>query len=205
MKIHLVVATFCVVALLSLSLIALPASAGLLTLDCAADCDSPNSDALTWEWGLQPNGSDGWVNLTEQFGDEFNGQYDVLLSGTTDSDPVVSFNKEVVNTTSTSWIGYSIGLDPLGVATFVGTPTSDAMTLETQSATLLTFGLPSPVAPGQTVNFMFDVNIPSTGPFGVALSQAPAIDTHGIPEPATISLVALAALAVTAVGRKRRM
>ena len=197
MKNHLVVAAFCLVALLSLSLIVAPASAGLLSIGVT---DSP--DALAWDWGMQSNGSDGWVSLDEQFGNEIGDEFNVLLAGETDSDPIVHFNKKVTNTTSNTWIGYSIGLDPLGSATFVGTPTSDLLTLATQSATLITFGQPTTVGPGQTVNFAFDVNIPSTGSFGVKISQAPAINEHNIPEPATLSLVALAALVFVA-GRKR--
>ncbi len=192
--------TFFVVAVLSVSYCAVPAGAGILSLDCVVDCENP--DALNWQWGLQENGQDAWVNLSEQFMDEHGGEFNLNLSGEADSDPIVSFEKTVTNTTSTSWIGYSIGLNPLGVATFVGTPTSDTMTLSSQTATFLTFGLPSPIAPGQTVNFYFDVNIPDAGPFNVEIAQSPAIDENVIPEPATILLLGLAALALVA-GRKR--
>ena len=200
MNAHCRLVALCVVAVISLAFNALPAGAGILSLDCTVDCPT-HSGALNWQWGLQENGSDAWVNVAEQFGDEFGDEYKLMLSGETDTDPMVSFVKTVTNTSSSSWIGYSIALDPGGVATFAGTPTSDAMTLASQTSTMLTFGLPAAITPGQTVNFYFDVNIPSTGPFNVSISQAPAIDEHVIPEPATISLVALAAVAL-AFGRR---
>lgn len=159
-------------------------------------------------WDLMPDDSgNAKAVLTELFGDEMGGEYGVLVSGVTDSDPILDITKDVKNTSSSAWIGYSIILDPLDTDTFVGIPTSGGtsggMTLVNQTAYELDWGTPNAVQPGQTVTFSFQVNVPDTGDFNFSLTQLPTLEEQNIPEPATISLVSLAALLLAAVVRKR--
>jgi hypothetical protein len=126
--------------------------------------------------------------------------YDVLISGVATADPVLAITKNISNNTGLTWVGYNIDLNPIEPATFVGTPTSDKMTLTGQTATSLDFGLPAPVPSGQSVSFTFNVNIPSPGPFQFTLSQSPV----AVPEPAAILVVGLALLLIPVTTRRCR-
>ena len=57
-----------------------------------------------------------------------------------------------------------------------------------ETSNLLVFGLPSPVADGETVSFTFQVNIPSTGPFDFSIRQSAVV-----PEPASVALILIGA------------
>ncbi len=148
-------------------------------------------------WDHIPDGTAKLV-LSELFDiPGLNDSYDVQITGITNNDPILTITKNITNNTGLTWVGYNIDLNPSQAATFVGTPTSNKMTLTGQTATSLDFGLPSPVPSGQSVSFTFDVNIPSTGPFAFTLSQLPEV----VPEPAAILLVGLAVLLVPVTKR----
>ena len=123
--------------------------------------------------------------------------FPIVVSGQTDADPIMSIIKDVENDSDFTWTGYSITVPDGGDITFVGTPTSDRMTLVSQSAYALEFGAPDAVADGEWVQFSFDVLIPSTGPFTFTLTQEP------IPEPATLGLLGLGGAVL--ILRRRRL
>ncbi len=110
----------------------------------------------------------------------------IVVFGETDSDPVIQFTKSVLNNTGTTWLGFEIGLNGGGNTFVANSATSDKFTLTSETSNLLTFGLPSPVASGETVSFTFQLNIPSTGPFDLRLTQKAIV-----PEPATVTLAAV--------------
>jgi len=183
-------------------LLAQSANAGFVSInvDVVPRGNPPASGPPAVAWDHLPDGN-AFLVLTELFDmPEFTDSYDVRVSGSTDNNPVLTIRKEITNNTGFAWIGYNIDLDPLDPATFVGTPTSDKMTLTGQTATSLDFGLPMAVADGDTVSFTFDVNVPTTGPFGFTLSQSPVL----VPEPATILFVGLAVLFIGSVKLRRK-
>jgi hypothetical protein len=121
------------------------------------------------------------------------------ISGATTDDPIIEITKDVTNNSGLTWVGYEIGVNG-GSNTFIaGTASSDTMTLVSETANLLTFGLPSPVPNGQTVSFTFQINIPTTGGFQFDLSQ----EAIAVPEPASALLVAVGVGLLC--GRRRRV
>jgi hypothetical protein len=121
------------------------------------------------------------------------------ISGATTDDPIIEITKDVTNNSGLTWVGYDIGVSG-GSNTFIaGTASSDTMTLMSETANLLTFGLPSPVPNGQTVSFTFQINIPTTGGFQFDLSQ----QAIAIPEPVSSLLLLLGAGVLC--GRRRRI
>lgn len=196
MKKVLGAATLSVAVLLFFGLLTVPAQAGFLSVCCVSG-DDPSP--MTWDWEVMPDSGNALLSLNELYGADRGPQYDVHVQGETDSDPVISITKNVKNTTGVAWVGYNINLDPLDTDTFVGTPTSNMLTLASQTATSLSFGLPTAVLPGQTVQFVFDINVPDVGPFHFTLSQSPVM----VPEPATLGLVGVAAVLAFTLGRKR--
>jgi hypothetical protein len=150
-----------------------------------------------WDGENTPELLDVW----ETWEDSFGSSYDLTVGGTTDEDPVLTITKNILNSTSFTWFGYTITLDPDDDDTFVGLPTSGGtsggMTLGTQTDTLLEWTTPNPVLPGQTVSFTFDVNVPDEGIFDFTLSQSPIV-----PEPASITLAGLAMLLLAACRRR---
>ena len=177
-----------------------PAHAGFLQFDIQPLGEPAGHGPPEFVWGeLDDKPGHAWAVLNELFEPELGESYDLTFSGITDGDPIVTVTKNVTNSTSATWIGYNIDLDPTDTDTFVGTPTSDKFTLMSQSAYSLVFGLPAPVLPGQSVQFVFDVNVPDVGPFGFNLSQRPIV-----PEPASTALIGLAGVMVAGWYRRRR-
>jgi hypothetical protein len=121
------------------------------------------------------------------------------ISGVTTGDPTIEITKDVTNNSGLTWVGYEIGVNG-GSNTFIaGTASSDTMTLLSETANLLSFGLPSPVPNGQTVSFTFQINIPTTGPFQFDLSQ----EAIAVPEPASALMLTLGVGLLC--GRRRRV
>ena len=135
----------------------------------------------------------GLLRLQEQFGGaEALGLY---ITGMTDEDPIMTINKDVENDSGFTWPRFEISLPDGGTNTFVGTPTSDLMTLTSMTDYLIVFE--DSVTHGQTVAFGFDILIPSTGPFNFTLTQTP------VPEPSTFVLLCLGGMGALAFRRRR--
>ncbi len=103
-----------------------------------------------------------------------------------------TFTITTTNETSITWTGYILSLDPEVDVTFVqnsGASTDFGTVLYPDSWTI-EFREPQPVPPGEVVTFEFKVNIPDSELYTIALTQEP------VPEPATISLLGLGALAL---------
>jgi hypothetical protein len=108
------------------------------------------------------------------------------ISGVANSDPIFDITKNVTNNSGSAWVGYQIGLT--GNVTFVAnSSSSNTLTLLSETSSLLSFGLPSPVANGQMVSFSFKVQAPDAGPveFGMTQTAIP------VPEPASVLLLAM--------------
>jgi hypothetical protein len=188
---------FAIAASMLLAFLAMHAEAGVVSIGVTPVVEVLGHGPPDFVWDLLPDESGNAQGvLTELFIPELGGEFGVVFSGAATTDPVFTLTKSVVNNTGATWFGYEIDLDPVGAATFAGTPTSDKFTLTGQTATSLDFGLPLPVANGETVNFTFDILIPAAGPFEFTLTQSPIV-----PEPTTCTL-ALAALCL-AMSRRR--
>jgi hypothetical protein len=79
---------------------------------------------------------------------------------------------------------------------------SNAFTFDSgaSSATSLIFGPGANVPSGESATLVFDINVPSTGPFGFTLTQTPTI----IPEPTTMLMGLLMAGGGAIVALRRR-
>jgi hypothetical protein len=113
----------------------------------------------------------------------------VIMSGTTDEDPIFRTIKLVTNSSTVAWTSYELTLSATGPV-FTGTPSSDLFS----SAVISNGGLKitfsgGVVNPGDEVLLNFRTLVSSTGTFSVCLTQNP------IPEPATIALLSIGALA----------
>ena len=200
MKASYGVGLLCVLAILFACLgQVVPAYAGFTLVEVSG---SNGSDDPYYQWS--PTNED-WVGIWETWDGETGENYGLDISGTTTSDPVLTITKNITNDTSFAWRGYNIDLDPFDTDTFVGVPssggTSGGMILLGSSTNYsLDWSEPNIVYPTQTVSFTFQVNVPDTGLFEFTLSQSPIL----VPEPATITMAALAALVLAAVGYKRK-
>ena len=173
------------------------ANAGFIQSSIDVDMPDPGSPHGPPSWAGPPDfvfelvpgqAGNGMMKLTELFGGPETLAH--VVSGLTDVDPVMTITKSVTNDSGFAWTGYEVALPDNGGITFVGTPTSDTMILTSQSDYQLLFGEPQAVAHGETVQFVFDVLIPSTGPFSFTLTQTP------IPEPASLTLLSIGGIAL---------
>ena len=135
----------------------------------------------------------GLLGLQEQFGGAE--PLSLYIDGETNEDPIMTINKEVENDSGFTWTRFELSLPDGDTNTFVGTPTSDLMTLTSMTDYLIVFE--DAVDHGQTVTFGFDVLIPSTGPFNFTLTQTP------VPEPSTFVLLCLGGMGALAFRRRR--
>jgi len=184
------------VVLVCFSLFASVASAGFTSVYVSGATNGVNPD---YTWSIE---NDGWLGVDEVWDSTTGPGYGFNVWGTTDSDPILTITKDILNGSSFPWNGYSITLDPFDTDKFVGVPssggTSGGMTLGFQDDYNLIWTTPNIVQPGETVSFTFQINVPDTGDFNFTLSQSPDV----IPEPASITLVGLALVMFAAVRRK---
>lgn len=175
------------------------ANAGFVSVNVGL-ADPPGPGPPPFVFDLIPDeAGNALLRLEELFSEDEDGTLDLVVSGITDSDPVLTISKDVTNNTGSTWVGYDIGIDG-GSNTFVaGSASSDTMTLSSESATLLEFRKPLPVLDGDTVNFTFDILIPTTGPFEFRLTQMALV-----PEPATFLLALLGAGLLLPIFRRTR-
>jgi hypothetical protein len=174
------------IAVLCVAGLALPASAGILTFDCTFP-DDP--DGVYHDWTFTDE-----LVLDEALPAVAPDQ--VVMSGETDSDPTFHVVKTVENNSGLTWQSYWLTLT--GDVTFVAPASSDKFQNTSVAAQQIIFWVPDPVLQGETVTLEFDINVPSEGLFEFTLTQLPDTD---VPEPATLSLLALGGLAAL---RRRR-
>jgi PEP-CTERM motif len=184
-------------ALICLSVGAIPAHAnGVFSSVYVSGIDGTNPG---YDWTSDDPGT---LNVDEVWDSSVGSDYGLSVWGETTGDPILTITKDILNGTSTAWVGYNITLDPFDTDTFTGVPTSGGtsggMTLGFMDGYNLNWTTPNVVLPGQNVTFTFNINVPDTGAFNFTLSQSPVL----IPEPATITLFGLAMVAF-AVCRKR--
>jgi hypothetical protein len=163
--------------------------AGVTDIELLFPTDPATVDHVSWDYDFP---SDTLTLTEEYFG---YGSDLVTINGTTDEDPMINFDKTVLNDNASTWVGFQMTLDPEGDATFdyTVTPTSDKFTiLDTATAYELIFLAPDPVEVGQSVIFDFDVLVPTIGSFNVDLTQTPLY----VPEPATMLLLGFGGLAL---------
>jgi hypothetical protein len=125
--------------------------------------------------------------------------------GDMNSDPTLMIDEDALNSSGVAWTAWLLELDPNGSATFLVNathiPSSDYFnSYSLIDSKTLKFLAPNSVPNGDTVNLGFFIKVPYTGPgiepFSFTLTQTP------IPEPATMSLLGLGALALIRRNRK---
>jgi hypothetical protein len=146
--------------------------------------DDPSGSHHVWSF----NYTEDFLSLQEHI--HALGFDQVTMSGATDEDPIFRATKYVTNETAVAWTSYELTLAPSGPL-FIPTPSSDLFT----SAVISNGGLKitysgGVVNPGDEVQLNFKVQVFTTGGFSTCLTQNP------IPEPATMSMLALGALAL---------
>jgi len=111
---------------------------------------------------------------------------------TAESHSTFTVTSTVTNESSVTWTGYKVTLDPTESAKFVSGSAGSTKfaTVNEIDDWTLEFWAPVEVQPTQVVTLQFDVHIPDTGPYTFSLTQNP------IPEPATVALLGLGALAL---------
>jgi hypothetical protein len=119
------------------------------------------------------------------------GSDNVMMSGETDDDPMFVMDEVVTNETLFSWTSYELEIFSQNAHfDYSFAPWSDFFGSTIQTPTKLTFLSPEVVNPGDTVEMIFKIKVVTTGPFSLSLTQTP------IPEPATMTLLGLGALAL---------
>ena len=96
------------------------------------------------------------------------------------------------NDTSFTWTAYTIELDPAEPATFVpGSGSSSVFSTVTDiDEWTMRFDAPSAVLPGESVTFTMQICVSDPAPHTFSLTHTP------IPEPATVALLGIGALAL---------
>ena len=115
----------------------------------------------------------------------------VTMTGQTNEDPSFLVDEVITNDTLYSWTSFEIEI--LGGPAhfnYAFAPSSDFFGSTIQTPTKLTFLAPLAVSPGNDVELMFKIAVTTTGPFTLTVAQTP------IPEPATMTLLGLGALAL---------
>lgn len=156
--------------------------AGFLEVICS-NPDEPDFDS-THNWGFVFEDQLVWL---EEIYDHL-GTDSVYVSGKTDEDQLLTMTKAVTNSNGTVWTAYSLTLG--GNATFVSALNSNNLfsNVSVDDSYVLFDG--GSVGSGQTLEMSFVVNVPVIGDFSFCLTQL------AIPEPASLTLLGLGALAL---------
>lgn len=116
--------------------------------------------------------------------------YTITMSA--ESHSVFTVSSTVTNDSGFTWTSYMLTLDPIEAATFVpgSGQSTDLHTVIDHDLYTIEFKAPTEVPPGETVTFEAKIDIPDTGPYTFTLTQ------RAIPEPATVALLGIGALAL---------
>ncbi len=186
-------AVFCGTALAGFTEInvSLSLDTGMLPVPPNAKVPSHIGD-IEWGFIIPPDGNAD-IDLFERLAGKLPEWIKLEVSGETDADPIMNITKTVTNDTQDTWEGYQIALAGEDVSFIAGTASSDVFNNVTEGAMLLDFQSPLSVGPGESVTFDFDILVESVGVYTFELSQTPRLEV--IPEPATLGLMALGAIA----------
>ncbi|MHC4743716.1 MAG: PEP-CTERM sorting domain-containing protein [Planctomycetota bacterium] len=108
------------------------------------------------------------------------------------TDSEFSVSSTPTNDTSFTWTAYILELDPTELATFVpGSGSSSVFTnVSDIDAWTMRFDAPAAVLPGESVKFTMQISVSGPSPHTFSLTHTP------IPEPATVALLGIGALAL---------
>jgi hypothetical protein len=171
---------------------------GVILIAALASVTNAGSITEMWCSFTGPSGDHEWnfdvptqtMSLTEHI---YANEYDSVNMWGNIDDTTFHVTKTVQNTTAFPWIAYQLELIPGGTSpVFVGTPTSDVMTLNTQTPTLALFTEPLQVPINGWVTFDVDIQIPSGASFDFTLRQL----ATPLPEPASLLLLGLVGLTI---------
>ncbi len=171
---------------LLVGVLAVSAQAGFTSFLCEFPSEATHTH--TWSFSTEPDvcpeGTVGLLILDESC--TAYGTDRVNMLGTTDEDPTFHVQKTIDNDTTFTWTSYELTLQ--GDATFLPTAFSSMFaTVSYPTNQWIIFSAPTAVAPGGSVTLDVDINVPTTGSFNFTMTQL------AVPEPATLSLLALGA------------
>jgi hypothetical protein len=172
--------TLSAILLTTIFVLSVALQAGFLEVICS-NPNEPDFDS-THNWGFDFNNQSVWLEETY----DHLGTDSVYVSGKTDEDPDLTMTKAVTNSNGTVWTAYSLTLG--GNATFVSASSNLFSNVSVSDSYVLFDG--GSVGSGQTLEMSFVVNVPVIGDFSFCLTQL------AIPEPASLTLLGLGALAL---------
>lgn len=164
------------------------AQAGITDFSCTFDNDLNDHE---WIFELDDNDtaklSDDFYSLVLTEIIKVSGPDEVVMSVTTDEDPVIHITKTITNSNGIDWTGYELTIAGAGVSfDYTNMPTSDVFqNVATPDAYTIIFSAPETVHIGETVVLEFDIWVQDIGQINYCLTQI------AIPEPATMLLLGL--------------
>ena len=167
------------------------AQAGFTSFNCTFDDDPAQAFHV---WHFQTDAEGGNLDLHERYPAAFPGTDAVNMFASADTDPIVKGIKFVTNATSQAWTGYTLTVSApagIGCVSSAGSPSADLFgtAVISNAGTKITFSNGS-VPIGEEVQLNFRISVPTAGNFSWTMTQ------QAIPEPATLSLLGLGALAL---------
>jgi hypothetical protein len=180
------------VAALVIAACSLTAHAGNISNWTAMWIDNSALDMnqTSWSW-MEPV----WT-IDEYYVDSQLDEVIMQCGGTTDADPTITITKSIENDSSVDWTGFDLviaGTNASYVAGSINVTSGQFATISEVGGNVSLSG--GTVTDGDTLDLSFDVLIPPSVNFTLDVTQTP------VPEPASMSLLALGGLAAL---RRRR-